>query len=443
MPIRTEDIIGDRLLSNLYETEIKLEVKEEDKPWKPQPWQYRAYNDRQSEVLLLTGSAGGGKSALLCAKAHRICQAYPGAFVLAVRKTRESMTASTALFLEDQIIKTSAKHNKSQSEFTYPNGSILKYAGMNGPKERERIRSIGRTGGVDFIFCDEANQLTEADYEELTARLRGTATGWKQIMLGTNPDDPNHWINKRLIRKGEATVVKSTAYMNKYVDDQYRRMLERLTGLRYERLVLGNWVSAEGLVYDNWDDSVNLIDSFKIPKEWKRIGSIDFGFQNPTVAQWWAVDNDNKMHMYREIYQTGLLAGDLAAMIQEYSKDEDVLWVADHAAAERATLRRRGVATKTASKKVNDGINVVNDRLRPQGDTPGIMLCRDSLVATDKELEKSYLPTCTAEEITGYVWDRKEDGSITDKPLKQNDHGCDALRYAAVEVFKPRMKLIG
>ncbi len=63
----------------------------------------------------LTGSAGGGKSRLAAEKINGFCLRYPGATAVALRKTRNSMTNSTALFLERTVIGKSAHHYTSKS----------------------------------------------------------------------------------------------------------------------------------------------------------------------------------------------------------------------------------------------------------------------------------------------------------------------------------------
>lgn len=402
-----------------------------ENPWTPLPWQVTPFHDRSSKVVLLTGSAGGGKSDLGCRKAHQVCLSYPGAFVLAIRKTRASMTSSTALFLENQVIKGAARHVKFESQFRYPNGSILKYAGMGNAQERERIRSIGRTGGVDHIFIDEATQLYEDDYNELLARLRGRAVPWLQVVLATNPDSEFHWINLRLINAGEATVHYSKAKDNPYQPPDYQGTLDSLTGVQRARLADGKWASAEGVVHSNFDRQTNIVERFEIPDDWLRIGSIDFGFENPSVAQWWALDGDKRMYLYRELYQTRMLAADLAKEIIRLSGDEQVHWVADHAASERATLADAGVFTDPAEKGVADGLSRVNTALRVAEDgKPRMMLFADALVSEDSRLRAAHKPTCTAEEFPGYTWDKRASGELTDKPAKVNDHGMDATRYA-------------
>jgi phage terminase large subunit len=56
---------------------------------------------------------------------------------------------------------------------------------------------------------------------------------------------------------------------------------------------------------------------------------------------------------------------------------------------------------------------------------------RGGLVERDQSLADSGRPTCTAEEIPGYVWAVKpgNGAGLKEEPVKQNDHGCDALRY--------------
>lgn len=404
--------------------------------YQPLPWQVAPWRDK-SPILLLTGSAGGGKSRLAAEKLHGFMLKYPGAMGLMVRKTRNSMTNSTVLFVDRAVIGRGAgvQHYPSKSRFEYANGSILAYGGMANEEQREQIRSIGQDGGLDIVWMEEATRFTEDDYNELLPRMRGKAASWRQILLTTNPDTPTHWIHKRLIQAGEATVYTSGALDNPHNPADYLEALDRLTGPLRERLRDGKWVQAEGAIFGDWDAMVHLVDPFPIPGDWRRIRAIDFGFTNPFVCQWWALDGDGRMYLYREIYETQRLVEDMARRIVQLSGGESVeATVADHDAEDRATLERYGVYTRAAQKDVSVGLQAVQARLRRAGDgKPRLFVMRDALVMPDPRLQAAKLPLCTEEEFPGYSWATAADGRpAKEEPLKLHDHGMDAMRYAVM-----------
>lgn len=404
--------------------------------YNPLPWQVPAWRSK-APILLLTGSAGGGKSRVAAEKVHGFLLRYPRAQGLMIRKTRESMVNSTVLFFERGIVGRTAlcRHVPSKHRFEYANGSILTYGGMKDDEQREQLRSVGLAGGVDIAWCEEASELSRADFDELLARIRGNAAGWRQVILTTNPDADTHWINRDLIVGGGAEVIFSQAADNSHNPGDYAATLNRLTGIRRDRLRDGKWVAAEGLVWDGYDPALHLTERFNVPAEWRRIRSIDFGYTNPFVCQWWAIDPDGRAYMYRELYRTQRIVEDHAKRITELSKGERIeASVADHDAEDRATLQRHGIPTVPARKEISPGVQAVENRLRAQGDgKPRVFFMRDCLVDRDRALESAHLPTCTAEELTAYAWPKASDGKpLKEQPVKANDHGCDALRYAVM-----------
>jgi len=140
-------------------------------------------------------------------------------------------------------------------------------------------------------------------------------------------------------------------------------------------------------------------------------------------CQWWAIDPDGRMYMYREIYKTQTLVEDHAARIKDLSAGERYQYtVADHDAEDRATLARHGIATVAANKKVLAGIQAVSERLTPAGDgKPRLFLFRNALVDRDMNLEAGKQPVRTEDEFGGYVWNDKV---RKEEPVKQDDHGC-------------------
>jgi PBSX family phage terminase large subunit len=386
-------------------------------------------------MMLMTGSAGGGKSRCAAEKVNAFMLKYPGATGLMLRKAREYAGKSIVPFMEKAVIggTSGTKKKKSDSLFQYQNGSMLYWGGMKDDSQREGIRSIGPDGSLDIVWIEEATQFTELDLNELLARMRGHVAPWVQIILTTNPDAPSHWINQRLILGGEATVYYSRAADNPNNPPRYLETLKLLTGILRERLVLGLWKQAEGAVYE-WDPELHLCDPFTIPSSWRRFICIDFGYTNPFVCQWWAVDPDGVMYRYRELYRTRRTVDEHADQILELSRGEDIeIAVCDHDAEDRATLEKKGIATIPAMKDISTGIQAVGQRMAKdeRTDLPRVRFFRSALVEEDEALVEAKKPTCTEQEFPGYVWPKGQDGkTVKEVPVKVNDHGMDTTRYA-------------
>jgi PBSX family phage terminase large subunit len=419
----------------------KLQTTKYTSVFAPLPWQYAPWRDRSS-VLLLTGSAGGGKSRLAAEKVHGYCMKYPGSTWLMMRKAREWTSRSIVTFYNRTVVASDprVKFNKSEGAFYYDNGSVVYSGGMLDDRQREAVRSIGGDGGLDGVWMEEANAFTRQDFEEIIGRVRHTAADWQQIILTTNPDAPTHWIYKDLIQAGGAAVYYSGAKDNPNNAPAYLMNLEKLTGVMRDRLLLGRWVQAQGAIYNEFEPAIHIIDADKCPPFVRRFRVHDFGYTNPFVCQWWGMDSDGRLYRYRELYQTRRLVEDLTPEIIRYTGDEYIeADIADHDAEDRATMQKHGIYTMPAEKDVSTGIQAVKARLRVQVDgKPRLYLVRGALIETDPYLEAEKKPTCTEEEIPGYVWQTYADGKPNkEQPVKVNDHGCDAMRYIVAIVDQP------
>lgn len=369
-------------------------------------------------------------SRIAAEKMHLYLKKYPGSMGLMVRKQRNSMVNSTVLFMERTIIGNdpTVQHFPSKNRFEYANGSILAYGGMDGEEQKQQIRSIGQAGSLHIAWMEEANAFQEDDFNELLARMRGTGVPWRQIILSTNPDSPTHWIYKRLILNQEATTYYSNAGLNTYNPADYTTTLDKLTGVAKLRLAEGRWVQASGVIYDEWDYDIHTCDPFIIPKTWTRVLSIDFGYINPFVCLFGALDEDNRLYIYKEWYKSKLTVNRHAIRINEELVNDvppDVV-ICDHDSEDRQTLAEAGLSNIPAVKDVETGIGLVKDRLKVQDDgKPRLYVFRNSLLEVDPELETKNKPKRLIEEMPGYVWSTTT-GTQNPKevPLKLNDHAC-------------------
>lgn len=400
-------------------------------PFKPLGWQIAPWRDKCA-VMLLTGSAGGGKSRLAAEKLHAACLKYPSVMALAVRKTRESMTNSTVLFLERTVIGNdpNVRHVAQKHRFEYTNGSILAYGGMKDDEQREQIRSIGSEGGIDFLWLEEAIQFNEDDYNELRGRVRGRRAGWRQTILTTNPDAPTHWIYRRLIQNREARVYYSGVGDNTYNPADYVATLQSLTGVLGDRLRGGKWIQATGAVYgDVWSDGPeggNVTEQAEyIPGGGPVVWFVDDGYageldsstgeytatSHPRVFLFAQERNDGRIAVFAESYACKKLADvHLQEILEQGALTPE--WAAvDKSAAElRGRLYKKSIYIRSGPTSVEESIKITRDWLAP--DTNGI---RKVIVH----------PRCKHLRNEMAAYRRDEDGKI----IKAFDHGPDALRY--------------
>lgn len=400
----------------------------------------------------MVGPAGTGKSRACLEKVHLMCELNPGMRALIVRKTQVSL-ASTALDTLRKFVITEAVQAgtvifhgggpQDPPQYRYANGATITIGGMD---RASRIMS----SEYDLIYVQEATELLEDDWEALTTRLRNWKVSFQQLLADCNPDTPTHWLKVRS-DLGKVKVITSLHEDNPVLftpsgeitggGADYMSKLNALTGVRKERLRFGRWAAAEGVIFEEWQDGVHLIDRFPVPDAWPRYWAVDFGYTNPFVCQCWAVDPDGRAYLYREFYRTKQTVDVHAKLILKKLTDSRGTWlepkpraiVCDHDAEGRTVFSREiGIGTVAANKKVLEGIQAVQMRLAVAGDgKPRLFVMRDAVVDRDPALLDSKKPTCTQEEVPGYVWDRTGAGgkAVKETPLKLNDHGCDAMRY--------------
>jgi PBSX family phage terminase large subunit len=410
---------------------------------------------RDGEVVV-SGPAGTGKSVGGLTKQHLAAMKYPGSAHLLLRKTAASLGASTLEVYRKHVAVASLAtgeveyYGGSTSEppqYRYVrNGSKIVIGGMDKPS---KIMS----SAYDTAVMDEGTEFFVQDFEAVISRMRAGNMPYSQIIMMCNPDSEYHWIYQRAAAGGmtflESRHEDNPAYFDALgqvtpAGAAYLAKLDRLTGVRYQRLRKGLWVAAEGLIYDEWDPVLHLVDALPEGAEsWVRWWSIDFGYTNPTVIQFWAEDPDGRLWLYREIVHTGRLVEDHVRQIKalvcpdgEWTEPRPRGIICDHDAEDRATFERHmGIRTLAAIKTVRPGIQAFQARLRKAGDgKPRVFVVRGCVVERDPAMVDAAKPIGLAEEITSYVWAKGPDGKpAKEEPEKMNDHSMDSARYIGAQ----------
>ncbi|MFD5564519.1 phage terminase large subunit [Kitasatospora griseola] len=411
------------------------------------------FRNRDSETVM-AGAAGTGKSLACLFRVHLAALSTPGIRCLIARKTGVSLGSTTLVTFEKKVAAAALASGvvawfggsaREAPSYRYSNGSTINVGGLDKP---EKVLS----SEYDLIFVDEATEITITDWETLGTRLRNGVLSWQQQLAACNPVHPTHWIKQRA-NAGSLTLLTSLhrdnpAYVNAdgtltKAGTDYMAKLDALTGVRRLRLRDGIWAAAEGLVYEDFNPALHVVKREVVQPGWTRWWTVDFGYTNPFVWQEWAEDPDGRLYLYREIYKTKTLVEDHARAILQlvapggrWASPRPRAIICDHDAEDRATLERHlSMGTSAAHKTVKDGIQATQSRFRPAGDgRPRLFICEGARVDLDTALAEAKKPTCTEEEAVGYVWEPpRAGGQPKEQPVKQDDHGMDAMRYIVAE----------
>ncbi|OAR23325.1 terminase [Streptomyces sp. ERV7] len=297
-------------------------------------------------------------------------------------------------------------------------GRTVHTLGANDAQAEPKVRGLTCAGA----YVDEATTLPKSFFDQLTARC---SVPGSKIFGSTNPDNPAHWLRRDYLLRPREARLRSWHFQlddNPGLDDEYiERIKATHTGLFYKRNVLGLWVQAEGAIYDMYDEAEHVVDDLPaMRRSW--IG-LDYGTVNATSAILLGEGVDGRLYACAEWRHDSRTAhrqmtdAQYSAALRKWVAEQGVApeWTfIDPSAASFITQlwadSYPGVAR--ASNEVVDGIRSVASLLG--ADLLRIHRSCEGLLA----------------ELPGYVWDESAADRGEDKPVKQNDHSCDALRYA-------------
>ncbi len=326
----------------------------------------------------------------------------------------------------------------TQGKVGNPEGGVIDYIAVRNVfggisvisfKSVEMGREKFQGESLDFVWFDEE---PPADiYNECKMRLvdrkgdmygtmtplKGITFVYNRIYLNENGDD-------------EIWHIFMEWKDNPYLDpDEINSVSASMTKEELEVRRYGKFVSAKGLVYPEFDESVHVIEPFKVPKEWYDNISIDPGLNNPLSCHFYATDGDGTIFVIAEHYEQGKSVAYHAEKIKEIARNLD--WhtsfggklsaLIDSAASQRTLASSKSVAelfcdegivvNTRVNKDMFSGINRVKEYLKP--------------ISSPDKPRLYIFSSCVnlIREIKGYWWG---EGDI---PKKRDDHALDELRY--------------
>ena len=337
-------------------------------------------------------------------------------------KTIESLRRNIIVHMRDwiprdlQIIERRADNKLIISDGCGNENTFYMFGGRD-ESSYTLVQGITLAGAL----LDEAALMPRSFVEQVMGRC---SVEGSKMWFNCNPEGPEHWFYKELVMKcKEKNVlhIHFTMADNLSLAESIRARYEnQFSGVFYRRYILGEWCAAEGLVYDFFGEDQLTEDD---PEHGEYYISVDYGTLNPFSAGLWCWDGkaatrinefyysgrDEKRQKTDEEYYQDLeaLAGDLPIRY---------VVVDPSAASFIECIRRHGrFSVRKANNEVLDGIRLTS-RLLKSGRMKIHRRCKDA-----------------RREFGLYRWDEKK---TEDKPLKENDHAMDDIRYFASTVLR-------
>jgi PBSX family phage terminase large subunit len=296
-------------------------------------------------------------------------------------------------------------------------GRTLFFVGANDERAQKRIQGSTLAGA----YVDEITNIPQGFWQMLLSRL---SVPGAQLFGTTNPDSPFHWLKENYLNRDDLDLKVFSFRLedNPSLEPHYVESLKKeYSGLWYKRYIEGQWVLAEGCVYDFFDESIHIIDAPPAQAKYYIVG-VDYGTTNPTVFTLMGINTSVYPNYWveREHYYCSKKEGrqktdtEHAEDLKRFIADRNIqtIYIDPSAASFKLECMRQGITQiHDAENDVIDGIRFVS-QLISNGD---LKICRGC--------------PQIIREFGSYCWDTKWSEKGEDKPIKAFDHCLDSLRY--------------
>ena len=279
--------------------------------------------------------------------------------------------------------------------------------------------------GITFagVLLDEVALMPRSFVEQACARC---SVAGSRLWFNCNPEGPNHWFYKTWVQQAESRNclrLHFTMEDNPSLTPEIRQRYHNLyTGVFYQRFVLGQWVQAEGRVYDFFTADMAAAP----PQHCDRWHiSCDYGTVNPTSMGLWGRCGGvwyrvKEFYFDSRVQQRQMTDAEYADALQELAGERKIasVIVDPSAASFMEVLRRRGWQVRKADNDVLRGIRLTSDCLK----SGKVVLCEGC--------------TDCLREMEEYTWDLSS--GQKDRVRKEHDHAMDDMRYFVSTVLGNR-----
>ena len=425
---------------------------ERDVAFRPNPGPQTDFLAANEREVFYGGARGGGKTYSLLIAPLRFVD-KPTSRALLIRRSMPELR--DVIFQTQQLYPKAvpgAKFKTQENTWHFPGGARIEFGYC------ENLTDVLRYQGQSYswIGVDELPQYDSPDvWHFLRSSLRSAdpsiplhfrATGnpgnrgsrWvKELFI--DPAEPNtrftqkveyeldgRTLSTEITRKFIPASVWDNPYLTQ--DSSYIAMLASLPEVKRKQFLYGDWDVVEDGAFSEFNRSTHVVEPFEVPNGWTRIRAADFGFSSPSAILWGAVDYDDNLWIYRELYVSKVTADQLGRMIREVESGDGKIY---DAVLDSSCWARRG----DRGPSIAEMLNAEGCRFRPSDRSPG------SRISGKIEVHKRLMVDEDTEEPRLRIFENCPNliRQLSSLPLDKNnpedvdtkaeDHAYDALRY--------------
>jgi phage terminase large subunit len=357
---------------------------------------YGHLEENKSRVTQHIGGTRSGKTYGILQWLLVKCIQNEGIAITVVRKTIPSLKRTVIKDFIDILkglnIWNEKDYNATDRIWNYFNSSIQ----FISTDDAEKLRGIKS----DILFIDEASEVDEESYFQLSIRTTG------RIILAYNPTvSPYHWLRQMNDCERYITTYKD----NPYLPEEMIKAIEELEfkNPKYYKIYgKGEFAPNERAIF-----SFNIVDDFDATF----VGfGVDFGFSSDPTAMVAVYKKDNELFLEEVFYEKGLVTNDIIDKLNKAGIDKSYEIWADSAEPRLIEeIYRSGFNIKPVTKgkdSIRFGIAVMQNY-------------KINILKTSQNL---------INEMYAYQYASDKYGYVTDVPEGGLDHLIDAARYCCM-----------
>jgi len=312
-----------------------------------------------------------------------------------VRKTVPSLKRTVMKDFKDILTKlgiySEDRFNTSDRIYKFPNGTNILFLNTDDPEKLRGVKS-------DILFIDEASEVDEESYFQLSIRTSG------KIILAYNPTiSPYHWLRQMQDCDRYVTTYKD----NPYLPTEMIKSIESLQHTNIKKWLIygkGEYAANDKAIYQ-----FEIVD--EVEGEFVGFG-LDWGWNDPLAVVAVFKDGTN-LYIDEVLYESQLSIGELITKLRKIGIEKDEIWCDSSEPRNVEELYRAGFNAKGVVKG-------------PDSRTFGIGVVQNYKLHVTKQSQN------IINEMYGYEYSTDKYGYVTDIPQDGFDHAMDAMRYVAM-----------